>query len=401
MQNRSAGHRSWRRTAIVVVALPLVIALAVLAYAWPASRIAPRDLPVGVVGANPAGQHAIEGLERSKPGGFDFHLYSDEAAARSAVKNREVYGAFVVTAGRVTVLEATAASTPVAQLLTTAGQQLAAHAGKLPVVNTTPSAGTSHRTATGKGAGKSAAASRKPAPVTSADKAVAKVSVDTVDVVPTSADDPRGVVFSSALLPLTICSILIAALVALSGVPTPGWRRLIDLVVGCAVTGFAAYLVAQGVLGALPDQPVATWAALSLTLLAISATTAGVITLIGPSGLGLSAALMVFLGNPFSGITSAPELLPKAVGDIGQWLPPGAGANLLRSTAYFGGNGAEGHVAVLVLWSVLGLAAVVLGRRRTATVPNAGPDSPSVAVTAIPLSPESRPHSHARHADLA
>ncbi|MFF2999820.1 ABC transporter permease [Streptomyces sp. NPDC057950] len=393
MKKLSAGPPSWRRTVIVTVALPLVISLAVMAYAWPASRIAPRDLPVGVVGTSTAGQKAVEGLAHSKPGGFDFHLYPTQASARSAIKNREIYGAFVVTAGHVTVLEATAASTTVAQLLTATGQQLAAHAAKLPAKTATPPVGTSHRSTVGKSLA-------KPAP---------KVGFRTVDVVPTAADDPRGVVFNSALLPLTICSILIAALIATSGAQMSVWRRLVDLFAACAATSLAAYLVAEGLLGALPHEHVATWGALSLTMLAISATSVGLITLIGPAGIGLSAALMVFVGNPFSGITSAPELLPKAVGDIGQWLPPGAGANLLRSTAYFHGAGSAGHIAVLVLWSTLGLAAVTFGRRDSA-VANKGlaedladddrsADSPAGNGTpaALPSTLANRPHSHARH----
>jgi hypothetical protein len=70
---------------------------------------------------------------------------------------------------------------------------------------------------------------------------------------------------------------------------------------------------------------------------------------------------MVFVGNPFSGATSAPELLPDPAKQIGQWLPPGAGANLVRSSAYFGGNGANGHLAVLIAWTVLGFATIILG----------------------------------------
>jgi hypothetical protein len=49
------------------------------------------------------------------------------------------------------------------------------------------------------------------------------------------------------------------------------------------------------------------------------------------------------------------------VNHIGQWLPPGAGANLLRSSAYFHGNGASGHLGVLVVWVGLGFAAIALG----------------------------------------
>ena len=128
-----------------------------------------------------------------------------------------------------------------------------------------------------------------------------------------------------------------------------------------ATAGLGAYLIAQGFLGAVPHQAVATWAALSLIVLAIGATTAGLIALIGAPGLGLGILLMIFVGNPFSGATSAPELLPTPVGTIGQWLPPGAGASLLRSTAYFNGHGASGHLTVLIVWIVLGLAAIAAG----------------------------------------
>jgi hypothetical protein len=111
----------------------------------------------------------------------------------------------------------------------------------------------------------------------------------------------------------------------------------------------------------LPHDAVATWAALSLTLLAIGAAAAGLIALIGAPGLGLGIAVMIFVGNPFSGVTSAPALLPAPAGTIGQWLPPGAGANLLRSTAYFSGHGAAGSLAVLIVWIALGLAAIAVG----------------------------------------
>jgi hypothetical protein len=211
----------------------------------------------------------------------------------------------------------------VAQLLTSTGQQLA---------------------------GRAAAAHRSPAP-----------AVSVVDVVPISRSDPRGLVLSSALLPLTICSIIMAAAVALLLRFRPAWRQMLSLVVVSATAGLGAILIAEGFLGALPQDHGTSLAALALTVLAVSAPTAGLIELIGPAGLGLGAALMIFIGNPFAGATSAPQLLPTAVGHIGQWLPPGAGASLLRSTAYFGGRGAGGHLTVLIVWVVLGLAAIVAG----------------------------------------
>lgn len=237
------GVLSWRQIVVTTVALPLVISLAVLAYAWPAARIAPRDLPVGVVSTGAAARGAVDALDRAAPGAFDVHRYPDQAAARSAIEHRDVYGAFVVAPGGVTVLEATAAGPSVAQLLDASGSRLAAHAA--PPQGRTPTAsGSVSGTASGAASGTAAAA---------------PAHLRTVDVVPLSAGDARGVVFSSALLPLTICSILIALVVTMSGTVMPGWPRLVGLLTGCAAAAFAVYLVAQGFLGALPHEHAATW----------------------------------------------------------------------------------------------------------------------------------------------
>lgn len=305
----------WRRQLAVAVLLPIVVVAAVLAFAWPAARIAPRNLPVGVVGTGLAGQGLIDGLRK---GGFDLRLYADEKSAESAIGHRDIYGAVVASPTGVRIVEAGAASTSVAQVLTSVGQRVA----------------TAHRQ---------------------------PISVRVVDAVPTSSNDPRGVVLSSALLPLTICSIIIGAAIMFLMRMRPAWQHVAAATVLSALAGLGAFLVAQGFLGVLPHEHVASWAALSLTLLAISATTAGFIAVVGHWGVGLTAILMVFVGNPFSGVTSAPQLLPDAVDHIGQWLPPGAGANLLRSTAYFGGHGAAGHVAVLLAWTLFGLTAVLVG----------------------------------------
>ncbi|MFJ8941323.1 hypothetical protein ACIRL0_37375 [Streptomyces sp. NPDC102365] len=60
------------------------------------------------------------------------------------------------------------------------------------------------------------------------------------------------------------------------------------------------------------------------------------------------------LGHPFSGASSAPEMLPAPVGVIGQWPPPGAGASLLPSVAFFDGARAAGAVLTLAWWGVSG-----------------------------------------------
>ncbi len=106
---------------------------------------------------------------------------------------------------------------------------------------------------------------------------------------------------------------------------------------------------------------------LALAVLATGAVFAGFATLLGQRGLGLAAVLTVLAGNAFSGMSSAPELLPTGIGLLGQWLPPGASGSALRSVAYFDGSAVGGPLLVLSLWAAAGLTAVALGgRRRTA-----------------------------------
>src|SRR3954453_20006132 len=50
VKNPLAAHPPWRQMLIVSLVLPLLIILAVLAFAWPAARIQPRNVPLGVVG---------------------------------------------------------------------------------------------------------------------------------------------------------------------------------------------------------------------------------------------------------------------------------------------------------------------------------------------------------------
>jgi hypothetical protein len=119
---------------------------------------------------------------------------------------------------------------------------------------------------------------------------------------------------------------------------------------------------------------------LGLTVLAVGSPVAGLTALLGRAGAALGAVLMILVGNPLSGISSAPELLPEPAGAIGQLLPPGAGGSLLRSTAFFDGAGATGPLTVLVVWVVLGLAAAWAAVRRTPGSPVVAPSSDPVAV---------------------
>nr|WP_236719113.1 ABC transporter permease [Wenjunlia vitaminophila] len=306
---------STRRAVAVVVMVPVLVAFALWAFAWPAARTAPRDLPVGVAGPAEAAAPVQQQLEQHGDA-FDVHRFADEAAARRAIVHRDVYGAVVTTPRGPRLLTASAASPAVAQLL------------------------------------RDAVASQTPP----------NAPPQVEDVVPAPASDPRGSALSASVLPLALAAVATGLLVAMGRL---GARRSVAaLFAASALIGAVSAAMTSSWLEILPGNWWAVAGSVSLTVLAGAALVAGCAALLGHPGLGLGAVLVVLLGNPFSGVPSAPELLPRPAGLIGQLLPPGAGGSLLRSVSFFDGNAALGPSLVLTAWSVLGLAAIVLGALR-------------------------------------
>jgi hypothetical protein len=311
MRSPSPAHRRPSPAAILII--PLAVALVLTLFAWPSSRLEPRDVPVGI-----AGSAAIERQLEAREGAFDVHRYADEAAAREAIEDREVYGAFVATPDGPKVLTATAASATVAQLLNHAAAE-------------------------------------------------AKAPVE--DVVTAS---PATAGLASSVLPLVLAGILTGLAGAALG--TTALQRAGLVTAGSIAAGLTATAIIQSWLDVIGGDWLVNAGALSLTVLAIAAVVAGMEALIGKAGAALAALTMVLIGNPFSGVATGPEMLPSAAGWLGQLLPPGAGGNLLRSTGLFDGAAAGGHVAVLTVWALAGLALLFASALRSrTTAPSAAP----------------------------
>jgi hypothetical protein len=311
------SHKHRRPPLAAILAVPLVVALLVTLFAWPSSRLEPRDLPVGVAGAPAAVQKFEKGLS-AQDGAFDVHRYRDESSAREAIEDREVYGAFVATTEGGKVLTASAASQMVAQQLTHA----AAEAG-------------------------------------------APLQVE--DVVPAGRET---MALASAVLPLVIAGLITG--LAATALASTALRRAGLVLTGAVLAGLGATAIIQSWLGVVGGDWLSNAAALSLTVMAIAAVVTGFETLFGRAGLALASLTMMFVGNPFSGAAYGPEMLPQPVGELGQLLPPGAGANLLRSTGLFDGAAAGGHVAVLAAWALLGFTALAIAGLRVRR-PSAAP----------------------------
>jgi hypothetical protein len=305
-----------------LIAIPVIAAILLALFAWPQANLEPRGLPVGLVGPEEA-TAPIEAQIAESPDAMDIHRFANADEAREAIEDREVYGAFVVAPDGVELLTASAASPAVSSAL-----EEVASAGE---------------------AGGPGASSEAP-PIT------------VTDVVAGDPDDPRGAAFAAGVLPLLIAGILTGVLCATTF--PAGGRQIAALILASALAGLAAVAVTQGWLEVIEGGWLANAAILGLMVLAVAGLVAGCIALLGMPGIALAAVIVVLMGNPWSGIATAPELLPTPVGDIGQLLPPGAGGNALRSTAFFDGAGIGGHLAVLLGWIAVGLGAVALSSRK-------------------------------------
>ncbi|BCY10452.1 ABC transporter permease [Actinoplanes sp. L3-i22] len=336
----------WPRVAATVALLTLIISVLLTAFAWPAARSAVHDVPIAVAGPPAATAQVTAALAKNRPGAFEVTAVADTAAAEAAIKNREVYGAIDLTTGSPQVLTASAASPVVAQTLQAVATALAA------------------------------------SPATTAG-APATTAVPVRDVVPLPADDPRGTGLAAAALPMVLGGMLAAVLLTAR---VRGTGRKVAGALGYAVLGgLAMAAILQFWLGSLEGDYLANSGVMALSLAATALTILGFESLLGTAGFGLGAVIMMLLGNPLSGATSAPEMLPGWSGTVGQFLPPGAASTLLRSVAFFDGNGALRPLVVLFAWLAAGaLLCLVSGLRSTrrAGVDEAAEQSRPVAVPA-------------------
>lgn len=304
---RRGPGADWRRMAALGGALVVIMVTLVTAFALPGIHSAPKDVPITIV-ASPAQRTQIEtALDTTGQDTWDFYVASDAAAAKAQILDRTVYGAFVVTDHGTRLYYASAAGGAVASLLT----QTASHLG----------------TAT-------------------------HTPVSTQDIRPYTNRDPKGAGLAAGALPIAlggwIAAVAIIAMIS-------GARQRLVMAGGFAVVGgFALVGVLFGI-GTLQDNYLGTSLAAMLGIAATSFLVLGLQRSLKGVGIGIAALALIVLGNPLSGLTSAPELLPHPWGALGQLLPPGATGTLLRNVSFFDGHAIARPVTILAAWLVLGL----------------------------------------------
>jgi Protein of unknown function (DUF3533) len=273
----------------------------------------PHDVPIGLVGT-PRAIDAVAGPLRQKfPGAYEIHEYLTADAARTAILHRHVYGAYQPQPSPL-LMVASAASPSIATLLEQTFRGLARAQGA-------------------------------PAP---------KVQ----ELVPLPPSDSRGATSFSVVLSLIIASVLGSTVIYLLGRHRPPPVRLAVMLSLAICGGLVTALITNVIVDAFPGRFFGVWAVSSLFMLALGLPISAFQVLIGAAGTAVGAVMFLVIGNPASGGSSAPELLPGFWRALSQILPPGAAVTAMRDVVYFDGHGAGPALLVLAVWALAGIAIV-------------------------------------------
>jgi hypothetical protein len=350
----------FRRFALAVGLIGMLVQLGLTAYyLGMAHRAAPHDVPVGLVST--AAKRTAVAMRLERTGAFKVTDYRSQDDLKAGIRRREVYGGVDISGYQPRLYVASAAGPAAASLLRTTY------------------VGVVQQQATAALADLAKDSDRMPI----AQAQILNTPPEVVDLVPLPADDVNGVSlgFLTQALALggTIASMGLGRLIPRA---KRSWRRGI-----AHVTTLIAYAIgsATAVLWSMSWFGVGLqadrWEMLgifSLISLAITASTAGAVALLGPAG-ALVGALYFTLGTVISGASILPEFLPAFGRHVGENLPTGAGVQAVRDDLYFPDAPVAGHLVVLALYAVIGTVVVLV----TNILPNRGDHTSEVELELV------------------
>ena len=364
----TAERSSWIKVISTSLLASLIVAVVILAFTWPTKTMEAKNLPVSIAGPEVTVSQFEQSLKDKGIETFELKQASSREEAEQQIKQRETYGAIIFTEGAAPeVLTAPAANAAATQMLNGVATQLNAQIQQKALTAKTEALTQAVQAGGEQGAQAAAQLEQMKA---QAEQASA-MTVKTTAVVPLSDSDTSGSGIAIAAFPLVMGG-TIGGMLSLT-LNNGTWRRFATATLYSVIAGALTALILSTLFGFIPGDFATLWAAFSATYLATASFMIGMGALLVPSaGLGLSAVVTMFIGNPISGATMPSVFLPGAWGQIGQMLVPGASSTLLRSIAYFPEAATSSQWLVLGSWIAFGLLAGVIGwalkERRTATV---------------------------------
>ncbi|GIG61630.1 membrane protein [Longispora fulva] len=362
-QRITSGRQFWR-FALTVSVVGVAVQLALTAYYLGMGHAPkPHDLPVGVMATAAQLPKVTSTLEAD--GAFTVRTYPSVDAMTAAIRHRDIYGGVDLTAAEPHLYIATAAGPSAAAVLrgtyTTVMQQQTAQ--KLDQL----------------------AGQATEVPLTAVRALTAPPAV--TDVVPLPADDRNG----------SSIGFLVQALALGGTIASTGLGQLIPRARRQARRGLAhmttliVYALGSAAIvlwsmswfgvGAGANHMALFWE-FTLVSLAITASTAGAVSLIGPAG-ALAGLFYFTIGTVISGASIPPEFLPAFGHHLGQALPTGAGVQAVRDSLYFPAVSLHRPLTTLALYAGLGCLVILV----TNALPNRSDRTSEFEITLQPHQP--------------
>lgn len=297
-----------RMTALALLGMTLVVIAMIASYSGAFAKPELHNLSVAVAGP----PQFVDGLKGNDA--LTITEVADGAEARQQVYERKADAAFAIDpGGAMTTYVAGGGGRSVAAAAETVGEAVASKADLRPVVE---------------------------------------------DVAPPSAGDPSGTVEFYAVIFLSIGASVAATVLGrfMGTVRTPATLalRTVTLAGYSALLAGGITLYVDGILGALVGHTWQVFGTLWLYSMAVGGAITGVAAAFGSAASLALTGFLVIVGNAAAAGPVGRPLLSEFYSTFSTIVPQGAGVSLLRSTVYFGGNGAQTPLMTLLLWGAAG-----------------------------------------------
>ena len=310
LEERGPGpRRPVRKVMLAMVGLTVVVVAFFSSYAAAFGKPSPRHVPVAVT-APPA---VLDRLDASPQ--LRVYPVAGLARARVLVQDRAAYGALAVPrTGPTTLLVANGGGHAVATMLMQLGQQVARTRG---------------------------------------------TTLNTVDVAPTSPNDPNGTVEFYCIAFLMLGGAIGATVLGKVARPVRSLRGALErlglVLVYAGLLSGVVTLFADIVFGDLVGHFGLLFLTLWLFVVAVCLAVTGLSALVGLASIVLVLVLII-LGNPSSGGPVPRPLLNGFYSGLNPLMPQGAALSALRGVQYFGDSGIDLGLLCLLIWALAGLA---------------------------------------------
>ncbi|MGR8823587.1 ABC transporter permease [Leuconostoc citreum] len=338
---------TWRFILTLTIGLTAVLAIMMTAFSLPAVNSGINNVPIGIIATNDETFQKMAKPLRNK--GFKVSEYATAYQAKAQINKRDIYGAISLDAsGNLTVYEATAASAAVAQALTQIGNSVVTQQKAIGSAQINQIIGKTNDVNT----------------IKALNQKLAQLNAKTAKIVEVRAfpkADSKGTGLAAGALPIALGGWIGAVAIANM---IKGKRQKFAAVISFAVIGgLGLVAVIQYGIGTFDGNYFLTSLGAMLGIAATGFFVLGILEVLGNPGLGIAAVLLILLGNPLSGLASAPEMLPTGWGALGQLLPPGATGTLLRNIAFFNGHAIAYPLTVLLAYVVVGMLLFKIGKK--------------------------------------